>query len=141
MSAAPGSGSPPAAGRPRVRVERVVLSREGAELVRMRGVLDERGFAVAREAMRGALSRRPDLVILDLKGVTRLDGAGLVLLAAMQQRARQSGSRISIVDRRRSGPRLPHVPVHATVGAALRAADRSAARQARAAASGPGPRA
>jgi len=125
-----GTSRPVGGGRAPVRAERVVPPREGAELVRLRGVLDERGFEVAREAIRGALARRPDLVIVDLKGVTRMDGAGLVLLAAMQQRASQAGSRMSIVDRRRSGPRLPRVPVHATVGAALRAADR-ASRSAR----------
>jgi ABC-type transporter Mla MlaB component len=125
MSTLDGRTSRPARGARPVRAELVTLPADRTELVRLRGVLDERAIAVARETMCGALAHRPRLVIIDLKAVTRLDGAGLVLLAAMQQRASRAGSRMFIVDRRRSGPRLPRLPVHSTLGAALRAADRA----------------
>lgn len=90
----------------------------------MGGVLDKRGIKAAREAMGWALSARPRLVVLELDGVTRLEGTGVVLLAAMRRHARRAGARMSLVDSggRRSvsaGGLASTLPIYGSLTAAL----------------------
>ena len=127
----PGSRPPAAAaagavsGPETLRVLTESRPSSGIWLLRLAGPMDEHAIGVAREAMTRAMSARPRLVVVDLRRVTRIDNAGVVLLAAMRRHARRCGSRLSIVDRRAYTGRghcglAATLPVYRSVAAAIR---------------------
>ena len=94
-------------------------------LLRLAGPVDEHAIGVIREALAGVLARSPRTVVVDLRQVTRLDNAGVVLLAAMRRHARRAGARLCLVDRRAYSGRghcglAATLPVYRSVSAALR---------------------
>jgi ABC-type transporter Mla MlaB component len=106
-----------------LRVEALPAPAAGVALLRLHGVLDRHAVRPAREAMGSALAGRPRLVVLQLAGLTRLDGPGLALLMAMHRHARRAGARLSIVDSTgctsaRAGP-ASTLPVYQSLAAAL----------------------
>jgi len=97
----------------------------GIWVLRLAGPMDAQAIGVAREAMVRALAGKPRLVVVDLRRVTRIDNAGVVLLAAMRRYARRGGSRLSIVDRRAYTGRghcglAATLPVYRSIAAAIR---------------------
>lgn len=96
----------------------------GVALLELSGALDEHGLREAGDAITAALAGHPTLVLLSLTGVTKLDGAGVVLLTAMCTHATHAGVPVSIVDTKRRLRRRPAVTaalaVYPSVSAALR---------------------
>lgn len=105
----------------------------GVAVLELAGALDERAIQSARQAMAAALAGRPQLILLSLAGVTKLDGAGLVLLAAMRQYAGRAGSQLSIVDKKgrvRGRPGLAAtLPAYSSIATALRGWHQAARRR------------
>jgi anti-anti-sigma factor len=97
----------------------------GIWVLRVAGPMDAQAIGAAREALVRALAGKPRLVVVDLRRMTRIDNAGVVLLAAMRRYARRAGSRLSIVDRRAYTGRghcglAATLPVYRSIAAAIR---------------------
>lgn len=96
----------------------------GVTLLELSGALDEHALRQAGDAIAAALASSPALVLLSLTGLSKLDGAGVVVLTAMCTHATHAGTRVSIVDgerRLRGRPAvLAALPAYPSVSAALR---------------------
>jgi ABC-type transporter Mla MlaB component len=96
----------------------------GVALLELAGALDEHGLREAGDAIGAVLTDHPALLLLSLTGVTRMDGAGLVLLTAMCAHADHAGVPVSVVDGKRRLRGHPGVTatlaVYPSVSAALR---------------------
>ncbi len=73
------------------------LERDGATHVALRGELDLSSADRVERELERVESERPDLIVLDLRGLTFLDSTGLRLIVTADQRARQSGRRLAVV--------------------------------------------
>jgi stage II sporulation protein AA (anti-sigma F factor antagonist) len=71
--------------------------RTGAVHVMLSGELDLASAYAFDRRMLGVEARQPEVVVLDLRGVTMLDSAGLARLISAQRRARRGGWRLVIV--------------------------------------------
>jgi anti-anti-sigma factor len=106
-----------------LRFELAPSPEPGVAVLELTGDLDERALQPARDGIAAVLATRPELVLLALTGVTRLDSAGLVLLTAMRRYAGRAGAQLSIVDKNRIQARAgaaAALPVYSSVAVALR---------------------
>jgi anti-sigma B factor antagonist len=69
----------------------------GAVRVALRGELDLEHAYTFDEELRSIEARRPPCVVLDLRGLTFLDSAGLARLLAARRRARREQRRLLLV--------------------------------------------
>ena len=63
----------------------------------LRGELDLSTASKAEEELRRAEADGPDLLVLDLSGLTFLDSTGLRLIVTADHRAREQGRRVAVV--------------------------------------------
>jgi anti-sigma B factor antagonist len=68
--------------------------RPGAVRVTLSGELDLGNAYAFDRRMLAVEARQPSLVVIDLRGLTMLDSAGLARLVSAQRRARRSGWRL-----------------------------------------------
>jgi anti-sigma B factor antagonist len=71
--------------------------REGAAHVHLRGELDLSSAERVERELERVESERPELIVLDLSGLTFLDSTGLRLIVTADQRARQSDRRLAVI--------------------------------------------
>ena len=71
--------------------------RPGAVRISLRGELDLGNAYLFDRQMLAVEARHPTLVIVDLRGLTMLDSAGLARLVSAQRRARRGGWRLVLV--------------------------------------------
>ena len=63
----------------------------------LRGELDLSTVGKVEEELRRAEASGPELLVLDLAGLTFLDSTGLRLIVTTDQRARENGRRVAVV--------------------------------------------
>lgn len=71
--------------------------RPGSVRLSLRGELDLATAYAFDKQMLDVESRRPELIVVDLRGLTMLDSAGLARLVSAQRRARRGGWRLVLV--------------------------------------------
>ncbi len=71
--------------------------RDGVTSVHLRGELDLSSAERVERELERVESERPELIVLDLSGLTFLDSTGLRLIVTADQRARQSDRRLAVV--------------------------------------------
>lgn len=105
-------------------------SRNGIEIISVRGEIDWATAPILREALAGAMAADPPRIILSLAEVTFLDSAGLSVLIRAHRHAAERrgwvrlagpGRRVSEILRITDVDRI--VPIHPTLDAALAQAD------------------
>jgi anti-anti-sigma factor len=69
----------------------------GAIHVQLAGELDISNAAHAEEELRRAEERQPSVLVLDLSELAFMDSTGLRLVVSADQRAREAGRRLAIV--------------------------------------------
>ena len=73
-------------------------SRPGAVRVTLTGELDLGNAYAFDRRMLAVEARQPTLVLIDLRGLTMLDSAGLARIVSAQRRARRGGWRLVLVN-------------------------------------------
>jgi anti-anti-sigma factor len=66
-------------------------------LLRLEGELDLASAERLEDALRGAEAGRPELLVIDLRGLAFIDSSGLRLLLMAGERARKDGRRLIVV--------------------------------------------
>ena len=69
----------------------------GSVRITLTGELDLASAYVFDRRLLGVESRRPDLIVLDLRGLVMLDSAGLARLVSAHRRARRGGWRLVLI--------------------------------------------
>ena len=72
-------------------------ARPGAVRVTLTGELDLASAYTFDRQMLGVEARQPQVIVVDLRGLTMLDSAGLARLVSAQRRARRGGWRLVLV--------------------------------------------
>jgi anti-anti-sigma factor len=81
------------------------------------GSLDQRSAASFRECVDEALGARPAFVVVDARGLTFVDAAGLAALVRARRAASEAGVAFRVSD---ASPALRHMAEEAGFGALLR---------------------
>ncbi|MCP2257695.1 anti-sigma B factor antagonist [Streptoalloteichus tenebrarius] len=88
---APPSDGPTGDAAPEQVIDLSVRHLDGARVVAVSGEVDMLTTPTLRTHLQHHLDARPDLLVVDLSGVTFLGSSGLAVLVAAAQRARESG--------------------------------------------------
>lgn len=75
-----------------------VTERDGAVVVTPNGDIDLSRSPELRVILRGVQAKKPDLVVIDLSGVTYMDSSGLATLVESMRAAKTGGGRLILAD-------------------------------------------